>query len=61
MLRTPPHPSNPADRTERLLAGGRVALVTDLTALHAAGLAGQVHWQRPGLSTHPAQARAAMP
>jgi hypothetical protein len=25
-----------------------------LTALHAAGLAGQVRWQRPGLPTSPA-------
>jgi hypothetical protein len=32
-----------------------------LVALHAAGLAGQVRWQRPGLSTHPAQAREATP
>jgi hypothetical protein len=33
MLRTPPHPGNPADRTERLLAAVRVALVAALTAL----------------------------
>jgi len=32
-----------------------------LTALHAAGLAAQVRWQRPGLATHPAQAREATP
>ena len=32
-----------------------------LTALHAAGLADQVRWQRPGLSTHPGQAREATP
>jgi hypothetical protein len=32
-----------------------------LIALHAAGLADQVRWQRPGLSTHPAQAREATP
>jgi hypothetical protein len=32
-----------------------------LVALHAAGLADQVRWQRPGLSTHPAQAREATP
>ena len=31
-----------------------------LTALHAAGLAGQVRWQRPGLSTGPAPSREAM-
>jgi alpha-glucoside transport system permease protein len=30
---TPPHPSDPADRTERLLAAARVALVAALTAL----------------------------
>jgi hypothetical protein len=36
MLRTPPHPVTPestADRTERLLAAIRVALVAALTAL----------------------------
>jgi hypothetical protein len=33
MLRTPPHPAGPADRTERLLAALRVALVAALTAL----------------------------
>jgi Protein of unknown function (DUF2637) len=33
MLRTPPHPSEQADRTERLLAAVRVALVAALTAL----------------------------
>jgi hypothetical protein len=33
MLRTPPHPGNQADRTERLLAAVRVALVAALTAL----------------------------
>ena len=33
MLRTPPHPINQADRTERLLAAVRVALVAALTAL----------------------------
>jgi hypothetical protein len=33
MLRTPPHPIDPADRTERLLAAVRVALVAALTAL----------------------------
>jgi hypothetical protein len=32
-----------------------------LVALYAAGLADQVRWQRPGLSTHPAQAREATP
>ena len=31
-----------------------------LTALHAAGLAGQVRWQRPGLSTGPTASREAM-
>jgi len=33
MLRTPPHPVDQADRTERLLAAVRVALVAALTAL----------------------------
>jgi hypothetical protein len=33
MLRTPPHPLDQADRTERLLAAVRVALVAALTAL----------------------------
>ena len=33
MLRTPPHPIDQADRTERLLAAVRVALVAALTAL----------------------------
>jgi hypothetical protein len=33
MLRTRPHPGDPADRTERLLAAVRVALVAALTAL----------------------------
>jgi hypothetical protein len=33
MLRTPPHPGNQADRTERLLAAVRVALVAALVAL----------------------------
>ena len=33
MLRTPPHPGEQADRTERLLAAVRVALVAALTAL----------------------------
>jgi hypothetical protein len=33
MLRTPPHRGDPADRTERLLAAVRVALVAALTAL----------------------------
>ena len=33
MLRTPPHPGEPADRTGRLLAAVRVALVAALTAL----------------------------
>ena len=32
-----------------------------LGALCAAGLADQVRWQRPGLTTHPAQAREATP
>ena len=40
MLRTPPHPGEQADRTERLLAAVRVALVAALTALvQAADLA----------------------
>jgi hypothetical protein len=58
MLRPPPHPGDPAARTERLLARVRVAT---LTAVPAAGLAGQVRWQRPGLTTHPAQPREATP
>jgi hypothetical protein len=33
MLRTPPHPAEQADRTERLLAAVRMALVAALTAL----------------------------
>jgi hypothetical protein len=33
MLRTPPHPGDQADRTKRLLAAVRVALVAALTAL----------------------------
>jgi Protein of unknown function (DUF2637) len=33
MLRIPPHPAEPADRTERLLAAVRVALVAALVAL----------------------------
>jgi hypothetical protein len=32
-----------------------------LVALHVAGLASQVRWQRPGLSTGPAQAQEATP
>ena len=32
-----------------------------LTALHAAGLADQVRWRRPGLSTGPSRAREATP
>jgi hypothetical protein len=32
-----------------------------LTALHAAGLADQVRWQRPGLSVNPPGARGALP
>ena len=32
-----------------------------LVALHAAGLAGQVRWQRPGLTTGPASPREATP
>ena len=32
-----------------------------LVALHAAGLADQVRWQRPGLSSQQAQAREATP
>jgi hypothetical protein len=61
MLRTPPHPADQADRTQRLLAAVGVALVAALTASDAAGLASQVRWQRPGLSTHPAPAREATP
>ena len=58
MLRTPPHPSEQADRTERLLARVHVALVAARTALHIAGLASQACWQRPGLSTGPAPREA---
>jgi hypothetical protein len=61
MLRIPPHPGDQADGTERLLARVRVASVTALTALHAAGLASQVHWQRPGLATGPTSSREATP
>jgi hypothetical protein len=32
-----------------------------LVALHVAGLAGQVRWQRPGLHTGPAPAQEATP
>ena len=32
-----------------------------LVALHTAGRADQVRWQRPGLATHPAQVREATP
>jgi hypothetical protein len=32
-----------------------------LVALHAAGLADQVRWQRPGLATGPASSREATP
>jgi len=32
-----------------------------LTALHAAGLADQVRWQRPGLATGPAASKEATP
>ena len=59
MLRTPPYPADQADRTERLLPAVGVALVAALIASDAAGLASQVRGQRPGLSTHPAQAREA--
>jgi hypothetical protein len=51
MLRTPPHPAEPAHRTERLLGAA-------LTALHAAGLDSQIRWQRPGLSTGPTSKEA---
>jgi hypothetical protein len=61
MLLTPPHPSDPADRTERLLAKVRVALVAALTALDAAGLVSQLRWQRPGLPTGPTSSREATP
>jgi hypothetical protein len=49
MLRTPPHPGDQADRTQRLLAAGRVAL------------ASQVRWPRPGLPTGPTSSREATP
>jgi hypothetical protein len=61
MLRTPPHPGDPADRIERLLARNLVTLIDTRTAQCAARLADQVHWQRPGLPTPPAQAREATP
>jgi hypothetical protein len=61
MLRTPPHPGDPAARTKRPRSAVRVTLVAVLTALHAAGLASQLCWQRPALSTGPARARAATP
>jgi hypothetical protein len=61
MLRPPPHPADQADRTQQLLAAVRVVPVAVLTASDAAGLASQLRWQRPGLSTHPAQAREATP
>jgi hypothetical protein len=61
MLRTPPHPGDQADRTERLLAAGRVALVAALTGSDAAGLASQVRWPRPGLPTGPTSSREATP
>jgi hypothetical protein len=61
MLRTPPHPGDQADRTERRLARVRVALVAALTTPHAASLASQICWQRPGLSTGPTSSREATP
>jgi hypothetical protein len=61
MLGIPPHPGDPADRTERLLASILVTSIATGTARCAAGLADQVHWQRPGLPTRPAQAREATP
>jgi hypothetical protein len=61
MLRTPPHPADQTDHTQRLVAAVGVALVAAVTASDAAGLASQVCWQRPGVSTHPAQAREATP
>jgi hypothetical protein len=61
MLRTPPHPGDPASRTAQLLAAVGVTLVTALTALCGAGLASQVHWQRPGLATGPTSSREATP
>jgi hypothetical protein len=58
MLRTPPHPGDPADRIERLLASIRVTL----TAQGAAGQAVQVRWPRPDLPTRPsARVRKATP
>jgi hypothetical protein len=58
MLRTPPHPGDPADPTERLLASIRVTLA----ARGAAGRAIQVRWPQPGLPIRPsARAREATP
>jgi hypothetical protein len=54
MLRTPPHPAEQADRTKRLLARIRVALV----AMHTVGLTSQRCWPRPGQSTGPAPREA---
>jgi hypothetical protein len=61
MLRTPPHPADQADRTERLQAAVCVALVAALTAPCAPGLGSQVRWQQPGLATSPTSSRAATP
>jgi hypothetical protein len=61
MLRTPTHPGDQAARTERLLAAVRVALVTALTALHAARVASQVRWQRPALPIGPTSSTEAKP
>jgi hypothetical protein len=60
MLRTPPHPGEQADRTERLLAAARVALVAR-PHRPARGLASQVCWQRPGLPTGPTSSGEATP
>src|SRR5215207_1082667 len=55
---TPPHPSDPADRTERLLAAARVALVAALTALV---LAISVGWQPVAMENRQVTPRPALP
>jgi hypothetical protein len=60
MLRSPPHPGDPADRTERLLAAVCVALVAR-PHRPARGLASQVCWQRSELPIGPTSSREATP